>query len=197
MRRNIFRQSLGLIVIFLLSGCTVRHYVVTKDRVDQDLAKGNRGFIAGATPETLEAPSRVGTRDTYVTEIELRDSAKKKTATITPSAAQSVTEPENSGQEIALEEKLPEQSEYSTEKTIQVSATVGAAAAQPQSFEKYTVASGDTLEKISKKFYGTVKKWAAILKANKDTLKAPDKIYPGQILNIPIEQLKETDENLK
>ena len=190
MRRNIFRQSLGLIVIFLLSGCTVRHYVVTKDRVDQDLAEGNRGFIAGATPETLEAPSRVATRDTYVTEIELRDSAKKKTATITPSAAQSVTEPENSRQEIALEENL-------TEKTIQASATVGAAAAQPQSFEKYTVASGDTLEKISKKFYGTVKKWAAILKANKDTLKAPDKIYPGQILNIPIEQLKETEENLK
>jgi len=197
MRRNIFWQSSGLIFIFLLSGCTVRHYVVTKDRVDQDLAGGNRGFIAGAAPETLEEQSRAMTRDTYVTEIELTNFGKKKAATAAPSAAQSVTGPENAGQELSLEENLPETSEYSTENTLEAGATVGAAGAPPQSFEKYTVASGDTLEKISKKFYGTVKKWAAIFKANKDTLKASDKIYPGQILNIPVEPLKETKENLK
>lgn len=192
MRRNISRGSFGLIFIFLLSGCTVRHYVVTKERVDQNLTLGNKGYIGGRAPETFEEKSRVMTRDTYVTEIELPDMGKKKEKWSAP--APEAVKPETSPQEMTLEENLPEMSEYSTEKTLKASATV---ASQPQAFEKYTVVSGDTLGGISKKFYGTVKKWAAIYQANKDTLKAPDKIYPGQVLNIPIEPVKETKENLK
>ena len=54
-------------------------------------------------------------------------------------------------------------------------------------FEKYTVQKGDTLQKISQKYFGTTKRWMKIYEANKDTLKGPDKIYVGQVLNIPMD----------
>ena len=47
----------------------------------------------------------------------------------------------------------------------------------------YTVESGDNLTKIGKK-YGI--EWKAIWDHNRDILKHPDKIYPGQELKIPM-----------
>lgn len=49
----------------------------------------------------------------------------------------------------------------------------------------YTVASGDTLWKISQTIYGNGAKYTEIFEANKPMLKNPDKIYPGQVLRIP------------
>lgn len=46
----------------------------------------------------------------------------------------------------------------------------------------YTVQAGDNLSKIASK-YGIT--WKAIWDANRDILKDPDKIYPGQELKIP------------
>src|SRR3982750_423379 len=46
----------------------------------------------------------------------------------------------------------------------------------------YTVEAGDNLTKIGNK-YGIA--WKAIWDANRDILKDPDKIYPGQELKIP------------
>ncbi|MDZ7877522.1 MAG: LysM peptidoglycan-binding domain-containing protein [Saprospiraceae bacterium] len=52
-------------------------------------------------------------------------------------------------------------------------------------YAKYTVASGDTLGKIAKKFYNAPKLYTAIFSANTDILEHPDKIEIGQILTIP------------
>jgi nucleoid-associated protein YgaU len=49
----------------------------------------------------------------------------------------------------------------------------------------YTVKSGDTLSKISKQFYGNANDYMKIFNANKGTLTDPDKIKPGQVLQIP------------
>ena len=49
----------------------------------------------------------------------------------------------------------------------------------------YTVVAGDTLSKIAKREYGDATKWHAIYEANKDTIKNPDLIYPGQTFKIP------------
>ncbi len=48
----------------------------------------------------------------------------------------------------------------------------------------YTVQSGDNLSKIGSK-YGV--SWQKIFEANRDKLNDPDKIFPGQELNIPSE----------
>ncbi len=49
----------------------------------------------------------------------------------------------------------------------------------------YTVQAGDNLSKISKQFYGDASKYMKIFDANKDQLKDPNMIKPGQVLKIP------------
>ncbi len=49
----------------------------------------------------------------------------------------------------------------------------------------YEVQSGDSLSKISKKYYGDAMKYNVIFEANTPMLTHPDKIYPGQVLRIP------------
>ena len=49
----------------------------------------------------------------------------------------------------------------------------------------YTVKSGDTLSKIAKQHLGDANAYMAIFDANRDQLKDPDKIQPGQVLKIP------------
>ena len=49
----------------------------------------------------------------------------------------------------------------------------------------YEVKSGDSLSKIAKNEYGHANDWNRIFEANKDILKDPNKIYPGQKLKIP------------
>lgn len=60
------------------------------------------------------------------------------------------------------------------------------------SFERevrsYTVVAGDSLSKIAKREYGDAQKWKQIYEANRDKIKDPDLIYPGQVLNIPAEK---------
>ena len=46
---------------------------------------------------------------------------------------------------------------------------------------KYTIKKGDTLSSIAKKYHTT---WQNIYNKNKDIIKNPNKIYPGQIITI-------------
>ena len=50
----------------------------------------------------------------------------------------------------------------------------------------YTVVRGDTLSAISKSQYGNANQYPKIFEANKPMLTHPDKIYPGQVLRIPV-----------
>jgi LysM repeat protein len=156
------RELLAIIfsMVFLFSGCVVRTYSVQKERADLDLNSGNRGFLAGKTdaPATVAKP----TRETKVVEIEvfplIRSLKKDKTA---PTLKQSQpNEPSSQGIKQAV-----------------TSTTVAA--------QEYTVQENDTLQKIAQKFYGTMHKWNKIFEANKDKLKGPDKIKPGQVIKIP------------
>ncbi len=51
----------------------------------------------------------------------------------------------------------------------------------------HTVVRGDTLSAIAKAYYGNAGKYMAIFEANKPMLNHPDKIYPGQVLRIPVQ----------
>jgi len=168
-----------------LSGCIARTYDLTRDRVDQDLSPsvGNRGYIMGKAPENTT--ERKATRTTRVFELELGPSNKTKAScpAITP-----------------LNAVNPEESQ-----TVQETQSEAQSPEANLSFEKYTVAKNDTLQKISQKFYGTTKRWMKIYEANKDVLHGPNKLYPGQVLSIPSgpkvsaesRKMKEPKENLK
>jgi len=49
----------------------------------------------------------------------------------------------------------------------------------------YTVVKGDSLSKIAKRVYGKASLWRKIYEANRDHIKDPDMIFPGQLLRIP------------
>lgn len=55
----------------------------------------------------------------------------------------------------------------------------------PSGGQTYTVVKGDSLWKIAKKFYGNGSKYIVIYDANKNKIKHPDLIYPGQVFTIP------------
>ena len=62
----------------------------------------------------------------------------------------------------------------------------GASSSAPVEQQRtYTVVAGDSLSKIAKREYGDAAKWRGIWEANRDTIKNPDLIHPGQVLNLP------------
>ena len=78
------------------------------------------------------------------------------------------------------DERLPDFSD------VQSGSSSGAAAPGAQSAPRtYEVKKGDSLSKIAKHVYGDANKWKQIFEANRDKLKDPDKIFPGQVLTIP------------
>ena len=69
---------------------------------------------------------------------------------------------------------------WSKDVVADIQAKPGAAAART-----YTVKAGDTLGKIAKELLGDASAYPRIFDANRDQLSDPDKIKPGQVLNIP------------
>jgi nucleoid-associated protein YgaU len=61
----------------------------------------------------------------------------------------------------------------------------GASVSSGQSQRRYTVRAGDTLSKISRQFYGDANQYTKIFNANRDVLRDPNTISPGQELVIP------------
>ena len=62
--------------------------------------------------------------------------------------------------------------------------TSGAAGNNPYT-QIHVVQSGDSLSKIAQKYYGDPALYTKIFEANRDLLKDPNKIQPGQKLRIP------------
>jgi nucleoid-associated protein YgaU len=59
-------------------------------------------------------------------------------------------------------------------------------APQPQQeVEFYEIRIGDTLSAIAKRFYGKSNLYPRIFEANREVIKNPDLIYPGQKIRIP------------
>ena len=60
----------------------------------------------------------------------------------------------------------------------------GATAAAPSTPKTYTVKPGDSMSKIAKMTLGDANAYMRIFEMNKDQLKNPDEIKPGQVLKI-------------
>lgn len=63
--------------------------------------------------------------------------------------------------------------------------TGGSSSTAPAAGQTYMVKSGDSLSKIAKHLYGDANSWHKIYEANRDKIKNPDLIHPGQVLTIP------------
>ncbi len=56
---------------------------------------------------------------------------------------------------------------------------------QTESVEFYVIQKGDTLSAIAKHFYGNANEYPKLFEANREVIKDPDLIYPGQTIRIP------------
>lgn len=59
------------------------------------------------------------------------------------------------------------------------------AGVQVEEVTYYEIRKGDTLWKVATEFYGNGSKYTAIFEANREVIKNPDLIYPGQKIRIP------------
>ncbi len=59
------------------------------------------------------------------------------------------------------------------------------AAPQPK-VEYYIIQKGDSLSKIAKHFYGNANEYPKIFEANREVIKDPNLIFPGQKIRVPL-----------
>lgn len=114
-----------------------------------------------------------------------------------------IEENATNGLDVSVEVKLKQYRDYST-KTVAIKTTVKhndskdtpvvkktatvkttRPATTAPKVRTYTVKKGDTLWGIAKKYYGNGAKYTQIYNANKDKIKNPNLIYPGQVFTIP------------
>jgi nucleoid-associated protein YgaU len=173
------RKMFILLGVILLTGCLVRTYTIQKPRVDLDI-QGNRGYLVG---QPQEAPRELKkTRPITIFEIEFGSHP--------PQVRQPKQRPEESvhKEELPQEEFLQEEllEEELQEEVLSEETAPRDVAPPEKKYTIYTLQKNDTLQKVSKKFYGTTKKWKFLYEENKDVIKNPDKIYPGLKIKIPL-----------
>jgi len=195
--------------MFFVSGCVVRTYTTEMDRVDQEIY-GNRGVIMGTPPAVEDIEQVRKTRTIYNVEVEVPSTYKASTEERNKNKNKDKDLHGNRG--YIQGRIIPEKEVYVPESgKEQVSAArissrsgsvrmpqivysepsgntgINALSSSGSGNEKqyYIVQKGDTLQKISEKFFGTTQKWKSIYDANKHILKSPDRIRPGQKLAIP------------
>jgi LysM repeat protein len=186
MKKSIF-IIIAVLLCAQLSGCSgwiVRTKKTQKVRVDQAIS-GNRGFITGKPTAPPKEPTFTE-RDVYRIEIEIPQwsfKRKKKHSAADESAAYAPGKDKrlwgNKGYLFSKPKKAKETRAKAVPQRVKPEPQ------KPAVFSKYTVLKGDTLQVISQKFYGTTKNWNMLYQANKDVLKNPNSLYPGQVLIIP------------
>ena len=201
MKRIVIASIVICLFALNLSGCVKRVSIKTieKERVDQDTSSGNKGYISGTRPPVDEAEPKKQTRKIYQVTVQVPPYAEWKNFRSEPTedkelwgnrgyiygGPQAVMQDEQEEPEAVI---LPEEV-YEEADPILPPEPVEPAKVEPVveevKFITYKVKKGDTLQKISKKVYGTTKRWQKIFEFNKGTLKSPNKIYPGQKILIP------------
>lgn len=173
------------VVLLVSAGCGMkgRVYAVDRPRVDQ-ANMGNAGYIGGTKKENGAIAER-STRRIYVFEFDKKKVNKViQQAKKVDDASSSQTAPADSGtvkvskNNISLpyigdDESAAEKEAVTGEKSVSMAGT------------QYTVMKDDTLQKISKKVYGSFGKWTKIYDANKDKIKNPNFVKPGTVIVIP------------
>ena len=179
MVRRSFIMIMGCIAAVTLSGCvTAKTYVINKPRVDQEIP---------GMPEQ----GAIKTRKVLVVEVIEKDKMAPKTAVkATPSDQPQVADHDSEAAPapaaVTVSAQAPKVSTEEKNFTLPQS-SVPEIKPEPVSMipQEYVVEKDDTLQKISKKVYGTYSKWTKIYDANRDVLKDPNFLKPGKKLKIP------------
>lgn len=171
-----------LLTIFLFSGCLVRTYTIRKPRTDLDIT-GNRGYLSGS-PSSADADLK-RTRPYTIFEVEFGPSTEERKEYINVRRSKQEEMTPDEGVVISTEED----NEFSPKEddVFQEEMSFEEELVYPEEeYTMYTIQKGDTLQKISQKFYGTTRKWKMIFNENQVILKSPNQIRPGKQIKIPL-----------
>ncbi|MBP6342359.1 MAG: LysM peptidoglycan-binding domain-containing protein [Candidatus Omnitrophica bacterium] len=184
MRFRLLLSVVSCAVVFTAAGCVSkpRFYAVDRPRVDQ-ANTGNSGYIGGDKKEGDSIDGR-STRRIYVFEFDRKKKLEAEKAAQAAQAAESATITTTT---IAAPAAEPAKQQGITIPYIGDDEKAGQIAATDLSVSgmQYTVMKDDTLQKISKKVYGSHGKWTKIYDANKDKIKNPNFVKPGTVITIP------------
>lgn len=72
------------------------------------------------------------------------------------------------------------------EGVTEVNASSLQAPPEQEKVEYYIIRKGDTLSAIAKQFYGNASEYPRIFEANREVIRDPNLIYPGQKIRIPL-----------
>lgn len=109
-----------------------------------------------------------------------------------------IKEEKREGFDLVVSIKLKQYKEYGTKTAnitfsqakpkavVQKTRLAESSPAPKKKAKTHKVVKGDTLWGIAKKYYGNGSQYPKIHNANKDKVKNPNLIYPGQILTIPV-----------
>lgn len=162
----------------LLSGCvTVKARIADRERVDQELPAGAEQFY----------PNRAKTRQVIVVEVVEKNKQDVETVTTSKETRGIGKSTEGQSQVVAgsQETVVVHDSNFTFPNKTPEALTQSPSAAQV-AVEQYAVQKDDTLQKISKKLYGSYSKWTVIYDANRDVIKDPNFLKPGTMLTIPL-----------
>lgn len=167
----------------VLSGCLLRFRTVEKPRTDLGVS-GNAGCLQGKCKDVAKPSKLSDKRLISVLELELGKNKKKiakEQKELDARKGQVEDYKANLNRAIDSQEPLiDEDEEIVFEPSVLDKETVASNGVQT-----YVVQKGDTLQKISQKFYGTTKKYLYLYESNKDVMKTKDSLRVGQKLTIP------------
>jgi nucleoid-associated protein YgaU len=140
-----------------------------KDHIDKDLNRRIENLLvvynAGSVTLTGRAPTQ----------------ADKEKAILIAGNVNGVEKVNGDG--IQVTTSSPSETRTSPSENTSTAATIPTDSTVTTKF--YTVEKGDNLSAIAKKVYNDASKYEKIFEANREVIKNPDLIYPGQKLRIP------------
>ncbi len=174
MKIRIAVLSLGVTALFAFSGCVGgKAYLIDKERVDQDIPGVSR-----------ESDNRAKTRKVLVVEFAGKDKNASVPQVVTTT---STSETSDGSSRVVRESKdtvIVHESNFTFPKMTSETLTQKSDGATVGT-ETYVVQKDDTLQKISKKFYGSFNQWMRIYDMNRDVIKNPNALKSGVTLKIP------------
>jgi len=177
--------------LFFISGCLFRTYTVERERQNTDVS-GNQGYLMGEAKGEPKK-SRLGkTRTTKVFEFEFGRGKEDKNQTKPDSFLSETNSTYNESKESSNlvnsdidQEIFSEEKEINLELDREFDLNEEIDDVRPE-YLNYKIEKNDTLQKISKKFFGTTREWKMIYELNKDIIKNPNRVYPGKTIKIPL-----------
>src|SRR3989339_321825 len=187
MPKHVIKPLVFLFIVFLVSGCSsskvmVRSYMQDKTRIDQKM-NGNAGYLLGS-PVAEDAGEKKTTRKIYV--LEFSKAAPDQQEESDENVVKYKRNDESGNEQIINTQEIRSRGLTQVELPSSSGELVGTVIVE-NSVVEYIVEKDDTLQKISKKFYGEYSKWPKIYENNKEVIENPDFVRPGTVLKISIE----------